>query len=566
MLFPKVFLALLPNEWYNKIRIKSVHKTTGSGSLWFFYFLRKEKNAMPGKRKPKVEQRKINYQTAAEARATAGGIPVFCAFDSLVDPKSLIGNPRNPNQHPAEQITLLAQIIQSQGWRAPITVSNQSGFVVRGHGRLAAALAFGAEVVPVDYQNYANEAEEWADLIADNRLSELSEIDNVKIADLIVELDNGEVPLELTGYTNDDMENLLAAISGEGDAEADGLDEVPDVPEIPMSKPGDLWLLGEHRVLCGSATDPEIVKRLMDGKKAHLVFTDPPYGVEYTGGKGKTWEMIDGDDKTGEDLSQKLLIPAFKNMVANTIDTAAFYIWHAGEMRRPFEDAMTAAGLIEKQYIIWVKNNFQLGHLDYHWAHEPCFYAQKAGQSARFYGDRTNRTAWKVSLRKATGIETVLTGGVVVTDGAGSKLFITEKPPKDKKNRYLRVTEKDSVVLYSDSKASTAWEVDRETSIEHPTQKPVELALRAIGNSSAEGEIVLDLFGGSGTTLIGAEKLHRAAYLTEIDPKYVDVIVNRYVKTTGNLNAVCVREGKEIPYIELKTENDAQNGHESEMR
>ncbi len=521
---------------------------------------------MPGKRKPKVEQRKINYQTAAEARATAGGIPVFCAFDSLVDPKKLIGNPRNPNQHPIEQISLLAQIIQSQGWRAPITVSNQSGFVVRGHGRLAAALAFGAEVVPVDYQNYANEAEEWADLIADNRLSELSEIDNVKIADLVVELDNGEVPLELTGYTNDNIENLLSAISGEGDAEADGLDEIPDVPEIPMSQPGDLWLLGEHRVICGSATDPETVKRLMNGKKAHLVFTDPPYGVEYTGGLHKTWQMINNDDMNGDDLTAAILIPAFKNMVANTIDTAAFYIWHGCETRRAFENAMTAAGLIEKQYLIWVKNNFQLGHNDYHWAHEPCFYAQKAGQKARFYGDRSNWTTWRVTLRKAKGMETTLTGGVVVTDGTGGKMFITEKPPKDRKLRYLRVTEQDSVVLYSDSKASTAWEVDRETSIEHPTQKPVELALRAIGNSTVDGEIVLDLFGGSGTTLIGAEKLHRAAYLTEIDPKYVDIIVNRYVKTTGNLNAVCVREGKEIPYIELRTENDVQNGRETEMR
>ena len=136
--------------------------------LVVFYFARKEKNAMPKKAKPKAEQRKINYQTAAEARATAGKVPVFCAFDSLIDPKTLVGNPRNPNHHPAEQIALLAQIIQAQGWRAPITVSNQSGFVVRGHGRLAAALLFGAETVPVDYQNYSNEAEEWADLIADN--------------------------------------------------------------------------------------------------------------------------------------------------------------------------------------------------------------------------------------------------------------------------------------------------------------------------------------------------------------------------------------------------------------
>lgn len=521
---------------------------------------------MPKKGKPKAEQRKISYQTAAEARAKAGNIPVFCAFDSLIDPRTLVGNPRNPNQHPSDQIELLAQIIQSQGWRAPITVSNRSGFVVRGHGRLAAALSFGAEVVPVDYQNYSSEAEEWADLIADNRLSELSDTDNVKIADLIADLDCGEVPLELTGYTEDDMENLLASLSGEGDAEADGLDDIPKAPGITMSKPGDLWLMGEHRLICGSATDPETVKRLMNGKKAHLVFTDPPYGVEYTGGLHKTWQMIDNDDVGGDALTAKILIPAFKNLVANTIDTAAFYIWHGNKTRRQFESAMKEAGLVEKQYIIWVKNNFQLGHNDYHYAHEPCFYAQKAGQKARFYGDRSNWTAWRVTLRKSREMETPLTGGLVITDGTGGKMFISEKPPKEKKVRYLRVTEDDSVILYSENKTGTAWEVDRETGIEHPTQKPVELALRAIGNSTVEGEIVLDLFGGSGTTLIGADKLRRAAYLTESDPKYVDVTVNRYVKTTGNLNVVCVRSGKEIPYVQLKTENDALNERESETR
>ena len=168
---------------------------------------------------------KVTYQTEAEARATAGGIPVFCAFDKLIDPKDLVGNPRNPNQHPQEQIELLAHIIQSQGWRAPITVSNQSGFVVRGHGRLAAALYFGAECVPVDYQNYANEAEEWADLIADNRLAELSEIDNTKIADLIADLDTGDVPVILTGYDEEEIGNILAAIAGDGHAEADGVDD-----------------------------------------------------------------------------------------------------------------------------------------------------------------------------------------------------------------------------------------------------------------------------------------------------------------------------------------------------
>lgn len=518
------------------------------------------------KKKQQSDTRHIMYRSTAEARTTAGKVPVFCSFDKLIDPKDIIGNPRNPNKHPKDQIKLLAHIIQSQGWRTPITVSNQSGFVVRGHGRLAAALDFGAEMVPVDYQNYSNEAEEWADLIADNRLSELSEIDNVTLADLITEMDTGEVPLILSGYTEDDLTNLIAAISGEGDAEGDGVDDAPAVPEIAMSKPGDLWLLGGHRVICGSATDHDTIKRLMDGNLAHCVFTDPPYGVSYTGGVGKTWDMIDNDAKTGDNLYGELLYPAFKNFMENTIPTAAFYIWHASSTRRDFEDAMTAVGLIEKQYLIWVKNNFQMGHADYHWGHEPCFYAEKAGHQANFYGDRTNQTVWRTSLHTGNNVTTTITGGLVITDGAGGKMYICEKPPKDKKTRYVRLTEKDTAYLCNDSKTSTAWEVARETGIEHPTQKPVELVTRTLENSTNYGEIVLDLFGGSGTTLIGAEKSGRIAYLTELDPKYVDVIVNRYARLTGNINGVCVRDGAEIPYAELKQANDAENNREPELR
>ena len=516
-------------------------------------------------RKKAKNDLKVTYTSTAEARTQAGGIPVFCAYDKLMNPKDLVGNPRNPNQHPKDQIQLLAHIIQSQGWRAPITVSNQSGYVVRGHGRLAAALEFGAECVPVDYQNYSNEAEEWADLIADNRLAELSEIDNVKIADLIADMDTGEVPVILSGYSEDEIENILAAIAGDGDGEADGVDDETEPPEIPMSQLGDLWMLGNHRVICGSATDIETVKRLMDGKLANCVFTDPPYGVSYVSQSGK-FEMLKNDNLTDDGLMGKLLIPAFKNMAAYTADDAAFYIWYASASRRDFEDAMTAAGLIEKQQIIWVKNNFQMGHADYHWGHEPCFYAEKAGKSSAFYGNRTNQTVWRVNLRTQNAVAATVTGGICITDGAGCKLYIVDKPPKDKKTRYIRIGESDTAYLFSDDKAGTAWEVARETGYEHPTQKPVELATRAIENSTREGENVLDLFGGSGTTLIGAELTHRAAFLTELDPKYVDVIVNRYARITGNVAGVCVRDGKEIPYARLKQENDAQNGRENELR
>lgn len=181
-------------------------------------------------KKKKQQDLKIDYKTEAEPKAVAGGVPVFCAFDKIVPIADVIGNPKNPNRHPDTQIALLAQIIKSQGWRAPITVSNRSGFVVRGHGRLAAAVKLGVSEVPIDYQSYSNDAEEWADLIADNRIAELAETDNVALADLIQDMDTGEVPLILTGYSEDDLESLISSISGDDDTTDDGVDDVPAPP------------------------------------------------------------------------------------------------------------------------------------------------------------------------------------------------------------------------------------------------------------------------------------------------------------------------------------------------
>lgn len=513
----------------------------------------------------------MEYKTEAQPRAMTGDVPVFCSFDELVDPTTLVGNPKNPNKHPKDQIKLLGKIISSTGWRAPVTVSRRSGFVVRGHGRLAAALLCKMEAVPVDYQEYASEAEEWADLIADNRLNELSEIDNTTLTDLLNEMDTGEVPLELTGYTEEDLGSLISSISGADDSEACGVDEEKETKEqinVPMSKAGDLWILGNHRLICGSATDPDTITRLMDGEQAQCVFTDPPYGVSYTGGNNKKWDMIQNDNLIQDDLVRKLLIPAFRNMVEFTTEEAGFYIWHSDNARREFEDSLSAVGLVEKQMIIWAKNNMQLGRYDYHWAHEPCFYMEKAGAKAEFYGDRCNQTVWRAVQLMEDEAKASLTGGVgvsegvVVTDGTGGKLYVAEKPPKGKKVRYLRTGENQSIHLFGEKKQSTVWEIARATAIEHPTQKPVELATRAIENSTKEGDVVLDLFGGSGTTLLGAELTHRRARLTELDPKYIDVIVNRYARITGNVTGVCIRDGVEIPYIKLKAENDEANGLE----
>lgn len=506
----------------------------------------------------------MNNTTNDTPRAMIGDIPVFCAHDEIIDIEKAVPNPRNANQHPKKQLELLAKIIKGTGWRNAITISTRSGFVVKGHGRLAAASMLGAEKVPVEYQNYESEAAEHADMVADNRIAELAETDTTMLADILTELDTGEIDLEMTGYTEEDLEGIISAIAGADDAEPNDQDDEHDQPLPPMSKPGDLWLLGNHRLICGDATDEPTIERLMDGEKAAMVHTDPPYGVSYETQSGK-FSMIKNDDKTHDELYYKLLLPAFNNYRKHTIDEAAFYIWHASSTRRDFEDAMTAAGLMEKQYIIWVKNGIALGHADYQWAHEPCFYASKAGVSPNFYGDRAQHTVWRVTTRKDGQMMTVLGNGIVLTDGTGGKLFITDKPQKDKKFRYLRMEEGKPVDLFQEDRMQTVWEVARETNTLHPTQKPVELPIRAIENSSQPGEIVLDFFGGSGSTLMGAEVTGRRCYTTELDPVYCDVIISRYVTQTGNIGVTCIRDGEELNYIDLVRAWAKENGQEEKV-
>ena len=418
--------------------------------------------------------------------------------------------------------------------------------------------------VPVEYQDYSSEAEEWADLTADNRLSELSEMNDDKLAELLAEIGD-ELPAELTGYTEEDMESLLdAIISEDSEPEPESQDREYQQPLPPMSKPGDLWLLGPHRLICGDATDETTINRLMDGEKAAMVHTDPPYGVSYETQSGN-FAMIKNDDKTHDDLYFTLLLPAFNNYRKHTIPEAAFYIWHASSTRRDFEDAMTAAGLVEKQYIIWAKNGITLGRADYQWAHEPCFYAAKDGQAPAFFGDRAQHTVWRVTTRQDGAMMTVLGSGVVLTDGTGGTLCITDKPPKGKKLRYIRMEQGKPIDLFQEDRMQTVWEVARETNTLHPTQKPVEIPIRAIENSSQPGDIVLDFFGGSGSTLMGAELTGRRCFSTELDPIYCDVIISRYVAQTGNIGVTCIREGREIPYLDLVREWAQATGEEERV-
>ena len=226
----------------------------------------------------------MEYKTEAEPKGYADGVPVFCAHDAIVDAAKLVPNPKNPNTHPDAQIQALGRIIRQTGWRQPITVSKLSGFIVKGHGRLSAALLEGLKEVPVDYQNYTNAAEEYADLVADNRIAELAELDNKLLADIFAEIDTGEIPMELTGYTEDEVESLVTALSEALHNDLNEPDDVPDLPEPDqvITQRGDLWILGRHRVVCGDATNEKDRELLLDGARwwaisAALFGEEPDY-------------------------------------------------------------------------------------------------------------------------------------------------------------------------------------------------------------------------------------------------------------------------------------------------
>ncbi|MBR6343949.1 MAG: site-specific DNA-methyltransferase, partial [Selenomonadaceae bacterium] len=317
-------------------------------------------------------------------------IKIHCQYTELCDAASLVPNPRNPNRHPKRQIELLAKIIETQGWRQPVTVSNRSGFIVRGHGRLEAAMLIGCKV-PVERQDYASEAEEWADLVADNRIAELASIDNDELAKLLSDLDELDIDMELTGYSGKALDNLLADIRTH-EVKEDGFDAAEAVASIkePVSKRGDVWILGRHRLMCGDSTIESDMAKLMDGRRAAMVFIDPPYNVDYQGGSAKRLK-IKNDNMTAEAF-KTFLTEAFINLHHSADDGAAIYICHADSAGNEFREAMASSGWSLKQCLIWVKNQFTLGRQDYQWQHEPILYGWREGEAHRFFGGRKQST------------------------------------------------------------------------------------------------------------------------------------------------------------------------------
>ncbi len=460
----------------------------------------------------------------------------------------LQGAEYNPRAITDVELATLGAAMREYGDLSGIVVNKKTGRLVAGHQRVkkldpawkidkhpqkddTGTVALGYIETPFGRWQYRevywDETREKAANLAANKHG--GHRDFLKLKPVLIDLQAAGIDMTLTGFNSKEIASIIKAKKIE---ERPDEDEVPEITGRAKARTGDIYQLGEHRLMCGDARDPKDVAALMDGQLADMVFTDPPYGVSYVAQSGK-FKMLKNDDRTSDDLIKNLLFPAFKNLVKFTKDHAAFYIWHASTTRDDYTAAMRAAGLIERQYLIWAKPSIVLGHSDYEWMHEPCFYAGKAGQAVKFYGDRGEPTVWRVTRKEGAEQTTVLGPGILITDGNNSKLFLTGKAAKGKKWRTVRLDKKASVQIHIDSDAGDIWEVSRDTKAEHPTQKPVELSRRAIENSSQPGALVLDLFGGSGSTIIGAEKTGRRAFVMEMDKHYVDVEIARWERYSG---------------------------------
>lgn len=457
-------------------------------------------------------------------------------------------DPRNANRHNERSLEATKESLRV--FKAGRSIlADQSGTVVAGEATLRGARELGIpireihttgdELVVVVRDDLGPEdARRRALALADNQTSKLSDFDDDSLRAELADLGDDQELLNAIGFSDQELRDLLDPEP----PEAKSWDDEPKEEEPATTRPGDLWTLGRHRLLCGDSTKDQDLDRLMDGEQAQLVFTDPPYGVSYQGvinadgtpSKKGGWQDIKNDNRRDDDLIQGLLLPAFRQAVRVAKDDAAFYIWHPpGIDRHSFEFALQAAGLLERQTIIWVKPTFVLGHSDYHNAYEPCTYLSKAGQSPKWIGDRKGMTIWRVTNVPSGGTVSIA-NGIKIANGGGAELFIQARAPKAKKLRLIRLQSGDTMTLTTGG-VSDCWEVelDPKKDVQHPTQKPAELAARAIRNHLGRNESVLDLFGGSGSTMMAAEQMGCRAYTMELSPHYCDVQLRRYRDATG---------------------------------
>jgi DNA modification methylase len=367
----------------------------------------------------------------------------------------LAGNPRQVvDKQACDKLKIL---IQEHGFQNPLQVFQEKDgkySIICGNHRFDAGIELGIKEFPCIVYN-GTKQQALARAISDNRSSEWTDWDIPGLKDMIVELDDGSVDIETTGFTQAELEEMFGIVSEIGLTDEDA---VPEIPDEPISKEGDTWVLGNHRLMCGDSTSIDAVEKLMDGQKADMVFTDPPYGVDYKG--------IMNDNESG---LADLLDQAFSNYLMTSKSGASIYVFHADRTSHIFREAFNRYFHFSSM-IIWAKNSLTLSQTDYQSQHEPCL-----------YGWMDNGThSW-----------------------------------------------------HSDRKQTSVWRFDKERVEGHTTPKPVALVERAITNSSKSGDSIIDLFGGSGSTLIACEKINRHARLMELDPKYVDVTIKRWEDFTG---------------------------------
>ncbi len=411
----------------------------------------------------------------------------------LVPVEKLVPYVNNARTHSPEQITKLRSSLREFGFINPVIIDRDYG-VIAGHGRIEAAKAEGIAEVPCVFADHLTEAQKKAYILADNRMAMDAGWDEELLRIEIESLQGEDFDIGLTGFDEKELADLFSN-SSDSEVEDDDFDLSEALEKAAFVEKGDVWTVGRHRLMCGDATSAEDVTKLMDGKKANLIVTDPPYGVSFKSSDGLT---IQNDSMKGDDF-YTFLYKSFQNMVSHMENGGAAYVFHADTEGLNFRKAFVDAGFHLAGVCIWVKNSLVLGRSDYQWQHEPVLYGFLQNGKHPWYSDRKQTTIWNY-----------------------------DKPKRNEN---------------------------------HPTSKPLDLLGYPISNSTQENAIVLDTFGGSGSTMMACEQLNRICYSMELDEKYASVILRRYVEMTGNADDVSViRGGETIPYSALVKDVEVPEG------
>ena len=385
----------------------------------------------------------------------------------------------NPRKND-DAVEAVANSIKNFGFKSPIVV-DANKVIVNGHTRLKASKLLGLTMVPVIIASDLTEEQCRALRLADNKTAEIASWDKKLLMQELESIDWEGLEMDMTDFGFDNIFD-----SKPQEVTHDDFEEGQYIPATPYSMQGDVYLLGRHRIMCGDSTNPEMVKILLNGNKADMIFTDPPYNVNYEGSDGQSIQ----NDNMGNEEFYNFLLSVYKNMFDSIKEGGSIYVCHADSEGLNFRKAFIDAGFKLAQCLIWVKNSFTMGRQDYQWQHEPILYGWKPGAGHYFVDDRSLSTVW-----------------------------FYDKP----KHNDL-----------------------------HPTMKPLELVGQGINNGSLLGQLVLDLFGGSGSTLIACEQAGRTNYSMELDEKYADVIVKRFIKYKDSTDdCYLIRDGVQIPLAEI---------------